>query len=239
MKYRRRKSRLARREEAKNLRQAWFFGGLTVILVLVIIFLGIPFLIKGAAFLGDLRSSTQLVEGEDKIPPPPPQLYPLPKTVNEPKVRVEGVAEAGVKVVIFINGRSEKEVVADNDGNFKAELALSGRSEISAVAEDQAGNKSQESEKVVVFYDKEPPELEISSPGEEVSGWEDPQIEIRGKTEKGAKVYVNDHLVILGQEGDFSYRYSLSEGENQITVKAEDEAGNTTEKTIRVNYTPF
>jgi hypothetical protein len=70
----RRFSRLARKEEVRSLRQAFFFGILTIVFLLLLIFLGIPALIKMAIFLGEIRSSSTPVKTEDLLPPAPPIL---------------------------------------------------------------------------------------------------------------------------------------------------------------------
>ena len=37
---------------------------------------------------------------------------------------------------------------------------------------------------------------------------------------------INERLVIVGPEGNFSYDYVLKEGENVFKIKAQDKAGN-------------
>jgi hypothetical protein len=235
----RRRSRLTRKEEAKNLRRVYLYGILSLALIVVIVFLGLPALIRMAAFLGELRSSSLVIEKEDTVPPPPPQSYSLPRATNKSQIKIEGTSEIGSKVTIYVNGQTSKDVVTDASGIFTAQLNLKGeRSEITLQAEDQAGNKSQESEKIVIIFDDQPPEMEISSPPEN-STTEEKQIEIKGKINEEATVLINDRLVILDQENNFNYLYSLSEGENTIKIKAQDEAENLTEKEIKITYQPF
>jgi len=234
------KSRLARKEEIKNLRRAYFFGCLTLILMITILFLGLPLLIRLAAFLGELKSTSEMIEIQDTTPPPPPQLYSLPKAISESQLKIEGSSEAGSAVTIYLNGRSVKEVIADKNSSFTAQISLGGeRNEITLQAQDQAGNKSQESERIVVIFDNLPPDLEILFPEEKDFSTEEGQVKIQGKAEEEAKVFINGRLVILDQEGNFDYPLSLSEGENIIKIKAEDQAGNTTEKEIKITYSPF
>ncbi|HUW21961.1 MAG TPA: Ig-like domain-containing protein [Candidatus Bathyarchaeia archaeon] len=236
----RQKSRLIRKERQKSLQRTYLFTVLTLLLVIAILFLGIPLLIKLAAFLGEIRSSSIVIEKNDTIPPPTPQTYALPKAVKEPEIKLEGSSESNSKVSIYVNGQLVKEVITDKEGVFTAQLPLpSKRNEIILQAEDQAGNKSQESERKVVIYDNEPPLLEIIMPeGTEVT-WDKNQIEIAGRTEPEASLYLNDRLVILNQDGNFKYLLTLAEGENLVKISAKDEAENLTEKEITIIYTPF
>jgi len=235
-----RRSRLVRKEKAKSLRRAYSYFALTIALILVVIFLGLPLLVKIAAFLGEIRGSSLPVESQDTLAPPTPKVYSPAKATNQREVTLEGSSEAEVKITFFLNGRNVKEIITEKSGAFTAKISLTGeRNEISLIAEDKDGNKSQESEKFIIILDEKPPELEIFSPvGEKVS-WEEKQIEISGQTEKEASLYVNTHFLILDQEGNFTQTISLSEGENIIKITAKDEAGNETEKEIIVNYAPF
>lgn len=235
-----RRSRLARKEEARSIRQAIFYGGLTVILAFALIFLGIPALIKMAVFLGNLRSSSIPVETKDVIPPSPPRMKPLSEATNSAQINIQGFAEPGSTVKIFLSGITEAETITDNDGLFSytgINLTL-GKNEIYTLATDAAGNTSQESGRLVIFYDDVAPNLEVSEPpdGKEFFGPEG-GIKIKGKTEEGATVYINGHLAIVGFEGNFEYPLNLSQGENPIKITAMDKAGNQTEKEIKVNYT--
>lgn len=237
----RRKSRLARKEEAKSIHRAIFYGGLTFLIALGLVFLGIPVLIRMAIFLGNLRSSSLSVETQDTLPPPPPRLSPILEATNSAQIKIEGFAEPGAVVKIFASDILEKETVANKNGTFSIgsfELTL-GKNEIHALATDEAGNTSQKSNRLTVSYDRTPPELSILEPAKENRLIEEEnKITVKGKTEKGATVYINDHIVIIDSEGNFQYPVTFGEGENEINVKATDQAGNRTEEKIIVNYSP-
>lgn len=217
------------------------FSVLTFILILSVIIFGIPFLVRLATFLGEIKSSTKTVEKEDTTPPLPPKLRPLPEATYKEKITIQGFAEPGSIVKIFLNEELEKEVVVETDGSFTTEaISLSlGKNKIKAKAYDQAGNESKDSGIMIIYFDKTPPELEVLSPkdGASFSG-EEKEVEITGKTESGASLKINGHLVILDNEGNFSYPLNLSEGENIIQIEAVDKAENKTEKEITVFYTP-
>ncbi len=236
---RKRLSRLARKEETRNLRQAVFFGFLTIILLLLLIFLGIPILIRMAIFLSEIRSSSLPIKTEDVLPPAPPSLTPLPPATNSAQIALKGFAETGSTVEIFLNGASEAKLVTEKDGGFAtSQITLTtGRNEITATAKDEAGNTSQSSGKMIIYYETTPPELTISEPADGSSFYGDEDaVKILGSTKEGAKVTVNEHLVVVGHDGEFEFLFPLTDGENIIKVTAVDQAGNKTEKKLTVTY---
>ena len=237
----RRFSRLARKEEKRSFRQALFFGVLTISFLLFLIFLGIPVLIKMAIFLGEIRSSSQPVTTEDILPPAPPVLSPLPQATNSAQLTLKGYAEPGVAVELFLNGSSEGKLVAEKNGAFSStKISLtSGRNEILAKAIDSAGNASQTSAKIVIYYDLSPPKLAISEPPDQADFYGDEnQIKLSGLTEEEAAIMVNGRLVVVNQDGSFETNLILEDGENVVKIAATDQAGNQTEKQISVNYSP-
>ena len=45
-------------------------------------------------------------------------------------------------------------------------------------------------------------------------------------------------IVVVESDGSFAFTTTLSEGENQFTVKASDKAGNSTEAVLKLNFSP-
>ena len=99
------------------------------------------------------------------------------------------------------------------------------------MATDTSGNKSFDSKKLTIVYDIEPPEIEITSPQNEqsFSGTANKQINIEGKTDAGVKVTINERIAIVNSDGNFRLSTTLADGDNEFTVLAEDEAGNSSE----------
>ena len=236
-----RRSRFSKKQEERNLRQAVFYIFLTLGLAAVLIFVGIPVLIRTAIFLGNFRGSANLPEKSDTIPPSPPRIVVPFEATNSARLSLKGYAEPEANIKLFNSGLSISEILADNEGLFSVEnLTLtSGRNEMTAVAVDAAGNESLPSIPAVIEYDTTPPELVISQPaeGETISGQEN-KMTLVGQTEAGAKLTINGRLVIVGPEGKFSQEYSLNDGENAFALMAQDQAGNQTTKEIKVNYSP-
>jgi cytoskeletal protein RodZ len=80
-----------------------------------------------------------------------------------------------------------------------------------------------------------PPKLTIEKPqeNEQIRG---KTIEVKGETDKGASVYLNDELINPDEKGSFTYELKVFPGENTITIKAVDrrEKQTTIERQITV-----
>lgn len=227
-------------EERKNVRRAFFFGILTIGVLLLFLFFGLPTVAKFAAFLHDLRSTNQPVDVTDTTPPAPPKINDLPEFTNETSLDISGRSEPGATILIEENGK-EDEVLANKDGEFQYTWSLlDGQNKISAKAKDAAGNESVESDVQLVTYDNQPPDLSIDSPQDGASfyGSKERQLTIKGHTEENASVTINDRIVVVDSLGDFSLSTTLSDGDNSFDVTAKDQAGNETKSSFTVHYSP-
>jgi hypothetical protein len=180
------------------------------------------------------------VDTSDITPPAPPIINSLPEAVNKSYLDIEGKAEPGATVDIFVND-SKSEVVVNNEGSFSFTATLTkGENLISALAKDSAGNESQRSTVYKIIYDTEAPKLDISFPSEgaKFSGDKQKQLNIKGQTKFNSTLTINDRIVKVDDSGNFSYTLSLSEGDNSLNFKVTDQAGYTIEKTLKVNFTP-
>ena len=232
-------SRRLKTEERKNRKRAYFLIVITLGLIVLIFTYGLTGAAKFSAFLLELRTGTEPVEVSDSTPPPPPRFDSQPSATNQDSLELKGSTEAGSTVNITVNGKKE-EVLANSEGRFLLTINLSeGINSIVAYAKDNSGNVSQKTETEIIL-DKDEPSLEISKPedGAEFFGSRQRQLIIEGKVEENAKVQINDRVVVVESDGTFSFVTTLSEGENNFTVKAEDEAGNKVEKTLKVKYSP-
>lgn len=227
-------------EEKKITKSTFFYIFLTTLSILVIFFFGIPIVIKFASFLTNINKSGKSVEISDTIPPPPPRLINLPEAVNSKSLEVNGTSEPGSTVTIDINDEKE-EVVVGNEGDFLIKILLKdGDNKIFAYTTDQSGNESQKTQTYTISFDKQNPEITITKPkdGETFSGSKQRQITIEGSTEIQASLKINDRFVLVENDGSFSFFTTLTSGENNFNIKAQDRAGNSSEKTIKVFYNP-
>ncbi len=225
-------------DEDKIRRRAVVFGILTLVLGAVLVIWGIPLFINLIDFLGEVKLENESMINQDIIPPPVPRLSYIPEATNSAQLEIKGVTEPEAKVKVKINNEMI-ESQADEEGSFEIEkLTLNqGKNQLVSWAVDEAGNESEQTDEFEVNYDTEAPVLELVKP-EDGSAVEDQVVEVQGNTEVNARVTVNEHVVIVDQEGKFSYEVVLQEGGNEINVVVEDSAGNQTEKTLTVTYLP-
>lgn len=229
------RSRLQTLEEKRNVRKATLLGLGTILIVIAVIILGIPFLIRLAVFFGDLNSSQRPVDKNDVIPPVPPQISLPYDATNSATQTISGSAEPGSTVFLTLNSDSAGDVVVADDGTFSiSNIRLdTGNNSISAVAVDQSGNQSASSETLQIFYSQKPPDLNIDSPADhqQIS---DKTVNVVGSTSAGARLSINDRLVIVGSDGKFSYQYNLNPGDNLLVLTATDKAGNQARKELTI-----
>jgi len=231
-------SRLAKTEERKNIRKAILYITLTIFSLALLIVLGIPSLAKMAAFLSDLRGSSQPIEREDTTPPPPPRFETPSRYTNREIAKIKGFGEPGSTIKIFANNQTE-EVIVNSEGYFLYDFKLhNGENTISAVDVDKSGNESPNSGSITIFYDNKPPEIEITTPedGKSFYGTKQRQITIEGTTKDVKTLTINGRVITIRNDNSFIYSVSLSEGENNFDITAKDEAGNEVTKRITVHF---
>lgn len=234
-------SRLQRKREKDNLRQAGRYLLLTLLGLFLLIRFGLPGLIRLAAFLGELKYSSAPIEKSDTLAPAAPTLLPLPEATNSAKIALAGYAEAGAAVKLSRGGIAIEETIAGADGNFEfANVVLKeGENEFFAEAVDSQGNTGNPSRSYTVSYDSEAPSLVIEEP-EAGKGFfdKDSPITIKGTTEAGSQLTVNGKFIFVDADGRFDTNWPLSSGSNQLDFFSRDPAGNETKKILTVNYTP-
>lgn len=215
------------------------WGVLAIGLVVVMFKWGLPWFIDILAGPSG-QKATSINQNEDVVPPQTPVFSPLVEATNSATLMIEGYTEGLVAVDIFVNDAQVASTNSDEGGLFKLEVKLSeGENKIQARARDGAGNTSQSVVKTVNF-DKKGVEITVDSPkdGSEVFGQSNQNVTFSGKVSKtDASVTINGNYVRLDANGNFNSIVRLNQGDNNISVKAIDRAGNTIEKIVRVKLT--
>lgn len=173
-----------------------------------------------------LNINSRKVEKDDE----PPQIELLEPQenalVNTKTIKVKGIAKDNVGISnVFVNG---VEVVINEDGSFEQELNLEeGENLIKIIAEDFSHNEK--TLEVKVSRDTVPPLFSFDVPSETGRS----EIEIKGTTEKDAKVYFRE-TELTNQNGNFSVKVPLSLGKNAFFFTFVDQAGNKSKTTITI-----
>jgi Glucodextranase, domain B/Bacterial Ig domain len=232
-------SRLESVEEKRNFRNAVLFIILSVAAVIILIVVGIPAVGKIATYVSGLKNGNKVAVVVDKTPPAPPNFNTYPDFTNQSSIGISGTAEPNSTVKLNFNGSTQSATV-DNFGNFsfKNLQLTAGNNVFSATAVDSSGNISQKTPDNTIVYDSKPPTLTIDSPtdGSSFFGSAQMQATIQGTTDSGVSITINGRIVSVDDNGKFEYTTTLSSGANQFKVVATDQAGNTTEKDITLNF---
>lgn len=235
-------TRLEKQEAKRLMRQTYLIIAAIILLILGIIFVGIPALIKIAVFLGDIRASSTPITQEDTIPPATPQMTTPPTATTSAKINLSGYAEASSTVELYQNNSQVNEVLTDTNGTFEfISIALDpGTNRFYIKAVDAAGNQSPPSPVNTVIFDPNAPTINLDQPddGQQFFGPSEQKITIKGNTDSDTTIKVNDRLAVVDSNGNFSLNYQLSEGDNRLTITATDKAGNTTTQEVSVKFTP-
>jgi hypothetical protein len=234
-----RKSRLSKSFQ-KQSRNTLILSILAIIGILFLLFrYGLP-LISDASFLfgratSSDKQSTENSESNQEFVPIP-NLDPLPKATKEMELKLTGTSLPGLKIEVYLNGTNTKSAIVDKNGDFEAILNLTDGENIIKAKAVKNNIRSEYSDTAVIIYKKKGPELSIESPSDNAQFSGQKIIEVKGKTDPGSSVIVNDFQAIIDSSGNWTYSLTLKGGDNEIKVVSTDTAENTTEKIIRVNY---
>lgn len=225
-------------EERNSVRKAYWYILVSIVLIFLMIFYGIPLLSRFALFTANLKGGSESVNFGDATPPAPPSFDEIPDFTNEDTLEISGRSEEGSVVTIYTNG-DQMEILTDKDGAFTFTFELTeGENTFYAIAKDTSGNNSQETTEFVVIFDDTEPELTITAPTKNsFFGQSERQVVIQGETEKNTSITINDRSVVVDANGKFSFSTSLIDGENIFVIVSEDRAGNQTTEEIKLTFT--
>ncbi len=204
------------------------------------IYIGLPLFIKIIIAFSSLKQEKSTVtESENTILLAPTLDLPIEAT-NSSLINISGFANKDTTVQLIINNEEKAKVLSDKEGKFSARnISLNeGLNTITAYA-IKNNTKSPLSNSVTIIYKKNPPFLEIDIPdnGKIITG-DSNEIVINGETDPENEITVNDRIVIIDQQGKFSYQANLNQGENKFIITAKDRAGNLVSLERKVIYNP-
>ena len=208
-------------------RRLAIIGAITVVLLLIIFFWGLTF-VNVLGLLGTNKNTTS--EGlKFQIPLQKPSFDSLPEFTNKETITITGNTSSGAQVVLIVNGTKVGKTITDTTGNFSfIDVVLKeGFNLIKLKASNDSGETQEQSAHITL--DKTKPDLTITSPNDKQSFPKDTETTtVKGKAEPDSIVFVNSIQAILDQNGNFSHRVPVTAGENDIEIKAADEARNAT-----------
>lgn len=237
------RSRLSRKMEKQNKKQVTLML-LGIILVLFLFFkFGISALSAVSDFFISLNEkkdnqTNSKSSVENFVQPPFLDAIPVATTSSSLFVSGTTVDKDGL-VEVFLNDSKEAEIEI-KDGKFidKVDGLKEGDNIVKARTKIKDDKMSNFTRDYLVTYTKKGPELDVTFPTEGSTFTKSNQINVTGKTNSSNSVTVNGFIAIVDENGNFSYYLKLNDGDNTITVVAQNPAGVTTKKEIKVKYSP-
>lgn len=219
---------------------------ISLFLIIVFSYLALIWILPN--FIGAIGSVKNFIQPtgkkinlEDQTATLAPPVLNIPyEATNTAQINIQGYSSPDLKVKLFIDDEEKQIANVLSDGSFTfqdIDLSL-GTNNIFGKTYDEQGNESLPSKTIKVIFDNEKPPLDLSEPedGKKVQGGR--KVKFAGKTEIGAKIYINGSQVIVDKDGNFSSDQSLSDGDNNFTIRALDSAQNSNEISRLINFTP-
>lgn len=236
-----RRSRLSKNFEKKS-RKTLFLSVIGIIIVLFLVFrFGLDLLVGFTTLISGSKGSqgTQQTNQINFIAPP--ILNPLVTATNSANIVITGEASKGQTIYLYLNDNNIDQIQTNTDGGFTFNETLKNGDNQIKVKAEYNGKQSDFSNMFDVVLKNSPPTLDVSSPSDgqkfdKNSIGTGNSITVAGKTDPGVSVTVNGFWAVVDDNNNFSYTLSLQNGDNQIKIIAQDQAGNKAEKDLKVNY---
>ncbi len=233
-------SRLERIRSRRAGKQGVWYLIIALILVVVTIFWGLPAL---ARLAGNLITTDNNPTQKYELKPTPPIISDIPEATNSGTVSINGYAQPGIDVALYLNGAEIGRKLTSESGTFSFSNVpiTSGDNEVYAYTTTPQGLMSEKSKQYIIVLDSDKPTVTLDSPkdGDVRRGSTERIVNfVGGVNEEGAKVYIGERMAILSSEGTFDLPYQLIEGDQEIMVKAVDTAGNEAVTTIKLRWEP-
>lgn len=224
-------------ETRKNIGKGIFWLFLTFGFIFLIFKFGITAAVKISEFLQRNKPGNEGILTDNYLPAP--KFSSVPEATNSATLSIYGYAPANKEVVINLNNSEYKSLATDSEGKFSGEIELSlGTNSFYGFSKDFDSKTSVSSPTYSIFFSDTPPPLEIIDPIDLSTIKNNPDITIKGKTDSRAKVYVDNHQILVNSDGTFSHFVKLQKGENKFIFSSLDLAQNKKEIQYTLNFKP-
>ena len=160
----------------------------------------------------------------------------IPTATNSAKIVVSGTAVNYKKLNFYLNDELVKDITPQKDEFSEVIDDLKeGSNELYISGKANDSNKSSQTSLYTVYYKKEKPKLDISEPQDNSTVYNN-ELKVAGATDKEISIKINQLPVVVDASGNFQTIIRLNEGENKITIEAQDTAGNVEKKELKVTY---
>lgn len=234
------RSRLTRVKSKRATKQAVLYIIISLGIIVGMITWGVP---AAARLAGLLITQDTGIDSTSELRPTPPVFSDIPEATNSAEISVSGFAQPGVEIALHVNGSEYKKILSDDSGIFDFDKVpvTEGDNTVYAYSITPRGQESEQSRSYTITVDKKPPELTLSAPedGHVYRGTTERIATFQGTvSEEGSHVTIGDRVAIVQTDGSFSLQYQMIEGDQEVSVKATDEAGNEQEQKIKIRWEP-
>ncbi|MBA3723787.1 MAG: hypothetical protein H0W89_02725 [Candidatus Levybacteria bacterium] len=211
--------------------------GIILVIILLIIF-GTNILVSFSLLVGKLTGveETAITTQSDEYIAPP-TLNAAPEATSSAAIIVTGYGQPDQRIDLYRNDTliNKTTVKSTSSFRFTGVTLVEGSNIIKARAANSDNKQSNFSNEVKTSFLKNAPDLTVDFPQND-QGFkkEESPVKVTGKTDSGAQVTINDFWAIVDAEGNYSYLYNLKDGDNPLKVVATDNAGNKTEKELKI-----
>ncbi|HYM65385.1 MAG TPA: hypothetical protein VES68_02790 [Candidatus Sulfotelmatobacter sp.] len=232
-----RRSRLNKNTEKKT-KKTITLSVIGILIVLFILFrFGLEFLVNFSLFLSGSKNQVSTNTSNNINFINPPILNNLPNATNSAEIIIAGKSDKNTNVLLYINSKNVDDILVNKDGLFVFRENLNPGDNQIKVRAQLSDKKSDYSDTLDILYKNSQPSLDVNSPSDGQTFKKDQNsANVSGKTDPGVSVTVNGFWAVIDDNNNFSYSLPLQNGDNEIKIVAVDQAGNKTEKDIRVNY---
>jgi bacillopeptidase F len=236
-----RRSRLNKNFEKKT-KRTMILSIIGILIILFILFrFGIDALVNFSLFISGNRNQATTQNANQINYVATPILNPLSQATNSAHIIISGQSLKDYSILLYLNGGNVDQVNTDKNGAFVFKEDLISGDNLIKVKAKFNDKQSNFSDAINVVLKNSPPTLDVSTPNDG-QGFNKNQvntgntINVTGKTDQGVSVTVNGFWAVVDDNNNFSYTLPLQNGDNQIKIVAVDQAGNKTEKDLKVNF---
>jgi len=215
-----------------------FIGVGIFVLIIALVFFGAKLLVGFSLLVEKKDIDTNSAANSQELLTPP-ILDDTFSATNEATLTVSGFSESGKTVSLYRNGVKIKsaDIKSDRSFAFLNVKLEKGSNTFKARARSESDTESKFSESMSILFSTNSPSLTIDFPtNDETYHKDNNPLKIRGKTDPSNDVTVNSFRAIVSSDGSYTYNLTLQNGDNIITAESIDEAGNKTQKQIKITY---
>lgn len=231
-------SRLSKHQQKQFAVKTLLFIVLFISFIIFLATVGFRLIISGSLFINQLANSGSgnVSEIKNKRTLTSLLIDPPPTATASSHLVVSGSTVNFDIVEIYLNGEKVTDSFVTGD-TFTEEISglEKGENSLYFIAKSKTASDTKKSSLFTVIYKSEKPKLELSEPSDN-SKTNKQEIKIAGKTDKETYIKVNGSPVVVDAQGGFQTLVRLQDGENTVTVIAEDIVGNAEQKSIKVTY---